>query len=484
MVVQYGSQLRSVERLVRFSGDDCVLRDPRDHNDIALIRLSTPMIIAGQTFGYVQSLAWWSAVFHAEYFSANLLHAVGWDMKPTLLWNQQPTWQEYDVSTLGILKESSNGWPLGDQIWISQKELGTEQTILPTVNDLGSGLWITWEGKYYYIGVSAWHPIITNSFDRPSNQVARYTSLTDRDNIEFIQKNLTGSIEFDGFSSGSAFSAVVTSTLNTDYFWVGEDHKLRTRRRTSDVMNTEVDLGSPSNQSALVVEQPGITLVDSNRLWVWLKDSNDRLWGKLRVGETWQTDWFQPSLSSVATTFGISGATYENGNIYLAAISKPDFKLLLAVLDSTGNVLKDWSEFSGAPTSVRWQAKPALHVDPYKTNNMTLHVLGRDQCIYYTRLTTADQWTPLDCSVQKADGGPVDISYQANRLDMFYRTGLSGQLKRSFADNGSIGSYTPEVFDGEIDPTFPPMTVTSPFRGSYELAWRVGTKLRILRYPY
>jgi len=491
IAVQYGTQLRSVALVARYTDTDCSLGGLPSGRDVMLLRLKEPMLVGGVPYGYFQTpthFATTSLDSRAQNCKFTTLKCAGWDMSPgrTTPW-LQPLLQSSELPNLGI-QVDPGGDPTsrGDQMWVgnsspSDPKLG----LLPTVNDIGSACWMTFDKRDYLAGVNAGGPVLGRAFAPGSNLESRYSAFTDAKIQQFYWNTLSGVIDLDGFALGSPIAAAVVSPTITDYFWISEAGQLQIRRRENDGMNAASAIALAPGAAPLLIEQPGVFAVDKDKIWLMVRDSGGKLWGRRRDDETWQSwRWIEaPALS-----YGVSGGLFSDGTLYVVGVTS-NKTLKYATLDPDGNSLAAWADVpmpNGAPS---WTSRPtvvAFDIDHIVHSSIDVHLMGSDGCIWATArqlIGTNSVWVTPFCMMTGAAGQPASGQWGGNRMDVFYWT-PGGQLVRSFLDNWLWASET-TVFSGQLDPTWASQTLTVPFAGSYELAWRVGaSKLRILRYPY
>lgn len=480
--VQYGDQLAVASEVVRFPMGDCTRGLPTESHDIMLIRLAQPMLVNGSETGYYQTPAIWDRAALDSSVADRLfkeLTCVGWDLSPGQSW-VGPKWKSgtFTVFETELNKLDANSHPLGDQLWVTNTQPSApEKGLLQTPNDQGAACWVKSADEYFFVGVSSWAPLLTRRYAEGSKSETRLASISDPETYRFLWDALLGTFDFNGFTAGSAFAAAVVSPTSTDYFWVDELGVLQVRRRQGETMAAIEALGSPLTDAALLVEQPAVTVVDSTRLWIWLRDSKNRLWSRLRVDNTWSA-WGM--VEAPALSRGLSVTRFGDKLLLVGVTAEGKLQTVTRTL--FGEKLGEWATVPGAPVNVAWVGRPSL----VGVTTIDIHVLGSDGQIWATAVYGDGTWAFANMVVPfnpfEIASGPYVVSWGPGRSDDFYRDS-SGQLGVATQDGGAWRAAYKPNFDDQIDPTGSPMAVTVPFAGSYELAMRVGNTLRVLRYP-
>jgi hypothetical protein len=480
--VHWGEQSALASEVVRYPKGNCNLKlIPAESHDIMLIRLAQPIRVNGSETGYYQTPSIWDNSefnFSKQDCKFEKLTCVGWDLTPGHDWVVHDwisgNFNKFEPQPNAV---DANNHSIGDQLWLTNTEAVNQQGLLPTPNDQGAACWAKAAGKDFFVGVSSWTPVLTNHYARDSKMEARLASVSDPENYNFLWNTLLGTFDFVGFTPGSAFAAAVISPTVTDYFWVDDSNTLQSRRRQNDTMAAIETLGSPTTDATLLVEQPAVTVVDSTHVWVWLRDSKNQLWSRLRTGNTWGT-W--RVVEAPALSQGLSATLFGDKLLLIGVTAEK--KLQLATRTLSGETLSDWAFVPGAPAGVDWVDRPSLVGDVA----INLHVLGSDRRVWANAVYVNGTWV-FPNMVEMFSGidiasGPYLGSWGPWRQDDFYRDS-SGQLRVESQDGGFDRAAHQPDFEGQIDLSGSPIALTVPFPGSYELAMRVGNTLRILRYP-
>ncbi|HEY5960359.1 MAG TPA: trypsin-like serine protease [Polyangiaceae bacterium] len=483
--VQYGNQLRSVGTVKRYPDSDCSQGTLPVGRDLMLLRLNAPILVNGSSYGYFQTFAHFATVkldpSDDELDFAKVICS-GWDMRPGVAWSR-PVLQTPELPNLAQQIDSSNeSTSRGDQLWVGNSVPSAPLLgLLPTNNDVGGGCWVKWRNRDYLVGVIPGPPSVARIYAPGNHLESRITAITDPKIQHFLWNALSGTLEFAGFGDGSAIEAVVIAPTITDYFWVNAAGQLQMRRRDSDVMSETVDLALPQGVASFWVEQPSVSSISDTTIWVTVRDHLGTLWMASRQIDSWQA-W--KALPAPPLSTSVSVGRFKDGRVYVFGVTT-DSRLQVAAFDETGELLVAWKDVTVPSWAPKWLSRPTINATDRTRilrDSIDVHVLGADGCVWATAMWSPTDWMDMGCLLPNAAGQSAQAAWSYDRLDDFYRRS-DGQLVRDYTDNWRWSAYT-TIFDGQVDSTFTPMALTVPFHGSYELAARSGSSLRVLRFPY
>lgn len=484
VTVHFGEQDRVAGELVRYPLGDCINGPPDKSHDVMLIRLAAPMMVNGSEYGYFQTPTIWNpnALNSSDPSCAfKELTCVGWDMHPGREWTE-PTWRSATLTQFVTASGATdkNGNFLGDQLWIDNTNMNVPNNgLLPTRNDVGAACWVSSAGKDFFVGVVSWSPLLTRRFAEGSNLEARLALVSDPKSYQFMWDTLFGDVELTDFPKGSAVAAAPLTPTTTDYFWISESGLLQIGRRENDRLSAELttlnDL--PLTAGELLYEAPAVAVIDAAELWVWLRDSKGQLWGRQRLNGNWY-GWLQ--LLAPTFSHGVAAAGF-GGQVYLYGVTTGN-RLQLAVFNPKSQVQPTWTYVASEPANHDWISRPSVCV----TSGPELHVYVRNSSgeVWAAVLNSEGKWIVellnVPSGVDIADG-PYFASWGPGRGDSFFRDS-AGKLKSRLYDGGWYAQAEPN-FDKMVEASNAPLALTVPYPGSYEIARRVGSSLRILRYP-
>jgi len=328
-------QTTTVQEIARFG-------TPTEFRDLALLRLETPITIAGSATGYRRSFyAGPTEALHG----AGLL-CLGWDLG--LGPGESGSTQNAVLKVEDIETASTPTAVSGVTLWLQNGLEGSNLDGITQAADEGGGCFIgvgkTWQQAAVQLEASSTDPLGIPS----DGQWARAASLTDSNTRHWMLRTMLGQAPLPGLAGSRGLSATLGGDGAIVLLWTSPMGSIM-RASLKDPADSE-DLGRPEGVE-FVEQRPGATLYGDQMLVVGY-GNDSQLWYRLLDGDT-ASSWAIAVGSAQSPT---SGAALVNvgGTVHLFALGA-DAELRRATFTGAWH---GWEYLNGncngAPSASSW----------------------------------------------------------------------------------------------------------------------------------